>query len=49
MAELIFIVVFVLWLPLGVLVGALCEMARRGDEPMERALCERRRHGRADW
>ena len=42
LAEVVFLVVFVLWLPAGALVGVLCEMARRGDEPMERA-CEEAR------
>jgi hypothetical protein len=46
LAEILFLVVFVVWLPAGFLVGCLCEMARRGDEPMERACEERVRYSR---
>jgi hypothetical protein len=44
MAELIFLVVFVCWLPLGALMGSLCLAARHGDEQPERPLemCEPR-------
>jgi hypothetical protein len=42
LAEVVFLVVFVCWLPLGALVGALCGASRRGDKqpslPLE--MCE---------